>query len=92
MQVVEIRGIDGLEEIRADYEAVYSVDSLAGVVVSWIWLRGWLEMIAGSWVILGTRADEKSPYIAFLLLKFGGPGICGVRVLRLLDMGGRPDV
>src|SRR5215468_1644249 len=59
------------ERLEQDWNAVYDADPDAQFFISYNWLAGWLQRIAGPWFILAARASDaaEAPYVAFLPLR-----------------------
>lgn len=90
MQVVRINDIHQFDELKKDWEGVYSADPHAHIFVSWMWLRCWFSLTPYRWSVLAFRVDDTSPYVAFLPLILGGLRIYKFNPIRTLYMGGRP--
>jgi len=71
MRVDLIDTMPDLVRIEDNWNAVYDRDPDARFFLSWKWLSGWIEQIAGPWFILAARAhhDDTAPYVAFLPLR-----------------------
>ncbi|HTO65518.1 MAG TPA: GNAT family N-acetyltransferase [Bradyrhizobium sp.] len=69
MRVDIIDSIKGLNEVRANWDAVYDADPEAQFFSSWIWLSKWLAAINAPLSILAARPDDgPSDYVAFFPL------------------------
>ena len=71
MRVDIIDTMPALIQLEGNWNAVYDIDPDARFFLSWKWLSGWIEQIAGPWFILAARAhhDDNAPYVAFLPLR-----------------------
>lgn len=71
MRVDIIDTIPALRGLEDNWNAVYDSDPDARIFLSWKWLSGWIEQIAGPWLILAARAHhgDSAPYVAFLPLR-----------------------
>lgn len=90
MQVSLVTDIEQFDQLKNDWEDVYSVDPHAHIFVSWMWLRSWFEMTPYRWFVLVVRPDGTSPYVAFFPLMMRGLRIYKFSPIRVLHMGGRP--
>jgi len=68
MRVDIIEGRRALDELRANWDAVYDADPEAQFFLSWPWLSKWLGTIRKPWFILAVRPDDAAPYVAFFPL------------------------
>jgi tetratricopeptide (TPR) repeat protein len=71
MRIDVIDTISDLGKLEDNWNAVYDSDPDAKFFLSWKWLSGWLEQIAGPWFVLAAKAgyDDSAPYVAFLPLR-----------------------
>jgi tetratricopeptide (TPR) repeat protein len=70
MQIDIIDNFQTLKKIRENWDSVYEADHQAHFFLSWVWLSGWLQMVAEPWFILAAKSDTRdSSYIAFFPLK-----------------------
>lgn len=71
MRVDIIDTMPALLRLEDNWNAVYDSDPDARFFLSWKWLSGWIEQIAGPWFVLAARAhhDDNAPYVAFLALR-----------------------
>lgn len=90
MQIQHIDTIRQFENLRSNWDYLYSIDTNASIFVSWSWLRGWIETINDPWFVLCARSDETSPYIGFLPLFHKNTDNSKFHVFRELHMGGNP--
>ncbi|GAB4531040.1 MAG: hypothetical protein Kow0063_09840 [Anaerolineae bacterium] len=90
MQVCQIKSIEQFDQLKTNWETVYSADPHAHIFVSWVWLRGWFEITPYPWLVLAVRKDDTSPYVAFFPLTIRALRIFGLSLIRVLRMGGRP--
>lgn len=83
--------IEDFENLRSNWDDVFKNDTKATVFQSWSWLRGWIEVIGGNWLIISVHLESESRYIAFLpLYKDSQPGLFGIRNYSTLKMAGEP--
>ncbi len=90
MQISRIANIQQFDQLKTDWEAVYSADPHAHIFVSWMWLRGWLDITPFTWIVLAMRPDEASPYVAFFPLNLRFLRVSKFSLIRELRMGGKP--
>ena len=70
MQIDIIDNFETLKKIQKNWNSVYAADPQAQFFLSWVWLSGWLEMVAERWLILAAKPDtHDSSYVAFFPLK-----------------------
>src|SRR6476469_943417 len=70
MQIDVIDDFETFHKIKKNWDFVYESDPHAQFFLSWVWLSGWLQMIAEPWFILAAKPDTHgSSYVAFLPLK-----------------------
>ena len=71
MKIDVIDDFEGFHKIRENWDSVYAADPHTHFFLSWVWLFGWLQMVAEQWFILAAKPDSQdSSYIAFFPLKF----------------------
>jgi tetratricopeptide (TPR) repeat protein len=69
MQIDIIDDFETFKKIRENWDSVYAADPHAQFFLSWVWLSGWLQMVAEPWFILAAKPDTSdSSYIAFFPL------------------------
>mgnify|MGYP003932593143 CR=1 FL=1 len=90
MRVSEIKSIAEFDQLKANWDHVYSADPHAHLFLSWLWLRGWFEIAPYQWSVLALRPDDASEYVAFMPLITRGPKLLGFRPIQLIAMGGQP--
>ena len=91
MQISVMNKYEQFDELKKDWDAVYSADHFATIFVSWEWLRGWSKIRPYQWLILAARPDAVSPYVAFMALAVDNPKQDGSYNVRNLYMGGNPN-
>lgn len=71
MRVDMIDTMPALQRLEDNWNAIYASDPDARFFLSWKWLSGWIEQIAGPWFVLAARAHpgDNAPYVAFLPLR-----------------------
>ncbi|MGB7710479.1 MAG: tetratricopeptide repeat protein [Microcoleus sp.] len=70
MQIDVIDDFETFNKITENWDFVYESDPHAQFFLSWVWLSGWLNMVAEPWFILAAKPDpHDSSYIAFFPLK-----------------------
>jgi tetratricopeptide (TPR) repeat protein len=70
MQIDIIDNFEIFKKIRKNWNSVYTADPQAQFFLSWVWLSGWLQMVAEPWFILAAKSDtHDSSYVAFFPLK-----------------------
>ncbi|GAG29876.1 unnamed protein product, partial [marine sediment metagenome] len=90
MQIDRIDDIQRFDQLRNNWDAVYSVDPNAHIFLSWAWIKGWLDAAPINWLILALRPDDRSPYVAFFPLIARQVQKFGINNLHVLHMGGYP--
>jgi CelD/BcsL family acetyltransferase involved in cellulose biosynthesis len=90
MLITRIEDLHHLDEMKGNWEAAYSADPHAHIFVSWMWLRGWLEVAPFPWLVLAARPTREAPYVAFLPLNMRIARIGSFNLIRELRMGGKP--
>lgn len=88
MQVSIINNLKQFQQLKTNWDAVYSADPNAQIFVSWSWLRSWFEVTPYAWSILAIQLDRNSPYIAFFPIALRSVKKCKIHVFRELHMGG----
>jgi len=70
MKIDIIDDLQTFNQVRENWDFVYEADPHANFFLSWVWLVGWLQMVAESWLILAVKPEAKdSSYVAFFPLK-----------------------
>jgi len=70
MQIDVIDDFETFNKIRKNWDFVYESDPHAQFFLSWVWLSGWLQMIAEPSFILAAKPHtHDSSYVAFFPLK-----------------------
>lgn len=81
--------IQRFEDLRENWQAVYSADPNTTVFLSWAWLRGWIAATPYKWIVLAAQTMPGSPYVAFMIVGMHHAEIDG-RPQVILYMGGNP--
>jgi CelD/BcsL family acetyltransferase involved in cellulose biosynthesis len=89
MKVNYIDNLAQLDELKSNWEEVYQADPNANFLVSWVWLRCWLEFKPEPWFILAVFSENHSSYVAFLPLGKRVIQKYGLKLLSDLHMGGK---
>jgi tetratricopeptide (TPR) repeat protein len=72
MRIDIIDSIKGLNDVRANWEAVYDADPEAQYFLSWTWISKWLAAVDRPWFVFAARPDgDSSAYVAFFPLWLG---------------------
>ncbi|VXD24589.1 Tfp pilus assembly protein PilF [Planktothrix serta PCC 8927] len=70
MKIDIIDDFQTFNQVRKNWDFVYEADPHANFFLSWVWLVGWLQMVAEFWLILAVKPEAKdSSYVAFFPLK-----------------------
>lgn len=68
MLVKIIDNIQQFDQVKSNWDEVYSADPDSTIFVSWGWLRGWIDTKSCDWSVLAFQPDSKTPYVAFMAL------------------------
>lgn len=68
MKISVIDKIEQYEQLKPNWDEVYSADPNTTVFVSWGWMRGWIDTKSCDWSVLAAQPDDASPYVAFMPL------------------------
>ncbi|HVP73185.1 MAG TPA: GNAT family N-acetyltransferase [Phycisphaerales bacterium] len=91
MEVLEVASKDGMESLRADWDAAFALDPHASPFMSWAWHRGWLEVTPFPWMTLAARESPSSPFVGFLPISLrGSRSALRIDHLREVHAGGEP--
>jgi tetratricopeptide (TPR) repeat protein len=65
MKIELIEDTEKLEQLRANWDAVYRADPDAHIFMSWSWMIKWLPWVHIPWIVLAARPEGASEYVAF---------------------------
>jgi CelD/BcsL family acetyltransferase involved in cellulose biosynthesis len=88
MIIEVIRDVEGLENVRAEWDAVYAADPEAHFFLSWGWLADWFAVEPAIWLVLVARPGEGAAALGFLPLRNRLKFESGRRFFNEISFGG----
>jgi hypothetical protein len=87
-----ISKLSEFSKIRSEWNRIFNLDGQATIFLSWSWLRGWLEVMPFSWMILAAKKASNGYPVAFLPLAIreiiSKPG---KKKTTIIQMAGNPQ-